>query len=663
MNKRLTVFGVAVLVAAAGAMTRIDFTPLAAVRLVRPNGVAVGYGFGATTDTARGAALDAAIAAAVDGDQIEVYGDCRCTNAIKKNGVRVIPRRGAVITRTANFPAITPNSFPSSATTLVNRRRDAFFASPEPEFCFWHHDFSTSANTSDTVFATSNGTRTEGQGVLRLTTPSTGTATMLANRRITGCAQLVASVRVEALNAVGTYNDVGVGFALTSTATSDTISDKIVAFYRRTAADPTGKLVYTYTYDSGGGLVYKTETLTTPLVAPFDLMLWLNHNSAVVCIREQGRERIMVSPNAGYVSEVNEAVLDLEDEATVARLRPCLFFQTDGAEDATVSNWEVRAPGTLGDREHYPATYEDGEPIRDANGLYYVTADACGPNAVTLGGPIEHSEYMKNQSTTRFYCADTGRFAGQTAKYCVKKNGKIFGAQQGKILYDRRTGLYHWYSSEWNDTSDRVQMVHYQTHDNLLHGYWVLDSTQFDVIDTSGWGAQFDTENFYDTDVIRDSDGYWYLCGTVGNQPVVDRSAFCVRGTSPNSFTTLKFISSTTDEGTRFWRVGGTTYVATAISDGTVKVMNRDTGATVKSITMPGDDGYPPQCSLLPFVRGGRTQYQVISFSDSTRGTGDDYKADYTNTVQTLAFGGTIVTNLGEWAGEEFTDQPRGFNP
>lgn len=51
---------------------RIDFVPLAPVRLVKSNGQVAAYGFGAASDTARGTALAAAFAALSAGDTIEV---------------------------------------------------------------------------------------------------------------------------------------------------------------------------------------------------------------------------------------------------------------------------------------------------------------------------------------------------------------------------------------------------------------------------------------------------------------------------------------------------------------------------------------------------------------------------------------------------------------
>lgn len=652
------------LAAIAANSTRIDFVPWAPVRLVKPTGVVTSRGVTADTDIARGDVFETLLTDAVAGDTIEVRSDCTIDVAPRKNGVRIVPLQGAVITNRTNLPTISPSNFPTTVTSLINRRRDVSMYAPEPEFLFYHHDFSTSIDAGETVFSTTNGTRTQGQGEFKFTTPSTGSGYLLAKKRFQGSAQLCAKVRVNSLNATGTFNDIAVGFAVTSTATSDVVTDKLLAFYGRTDANPAGVLTLLWSYN-GGTQVYDQATLTTPLVTPFDLMLVMNNGSLALAVEENGVQRILMN------KEVNQGIgfLSLEDQTNVAKLRPMLFFQSSQAIDARVTNFEVRALGELGSREHYPDTYENGEPIRNPQGLYYVTVDATHVTTVNLSGPAQYSEYMKNQSTTRLYDADTGRFVKNTAKYSIKKNGQVFGAQQGKVLYDRRTGLYHLYTSTWNDTSERVQMTHYATYDNLLHGYWVLDGSQFDVIDLSAINSIFVSPNYYyDTDVQK-YNGRWYLCGTVSGIPVIGRAAFCVSGTAPNAFDTLEFVDTTVDEGTRFYRISGVPRVATGVANGDIKIMDL-TGTSLRTISGMGTSGYSVQASLLPVVRGGRTQYQAIAFTDSTRPAapnvnlgGDDYKADFTGQVQSLSFGSTAVWDLGTFDGEEYTDQPRTFNP
>ncbi len=90
MNKRLAILTtIVVAIACMGAaITRIDFVPLAPVRLVKPSGQAFGYGYGALTDASRGTALLAAQTAASSGDTIFCYSDCTISTPIGKNGVR-----------------------------------------------------------------------------------------------------------------------------------------------------------------------------------------------------------------------------------------------------------------------------------------------------------------------------------------------------------------------------------------------------------------------------------------------------------------------------------------------------------------------------------------------------------------------------------------------
>jgi hypothetical protein len=59
-----------------------NFAPLAPIRLYKSNGQVRGFGFGASTDSARGAALVAATNAAVAGDLIEFEGACALPSAL-----------------------------------------------------------------------------------------------------------------------------------------------------------------------------------------------------------------------------------------------------------------------------------------------------------------------------------------------------------------------------------------------------------------------------------------------------------------------------------------------------------------------------------------------------------------------------------------------------
>lgn len=88
--KRSLIFIVLAVLAMGAAVTRVDFSPLAPVRLVKPNGQVFGYGYGAATDADRGAALLSAQTASASGDTILVDADCEIAtdSSIGKDGLR-----------------------------------------------------------------------------------------------------------------------------------------------------------------------------------------------------------------------------------------------------------------------------------------------------------------------------------------------------------------------------------------------------------------------------------------------------------------------------------------------------------------------------------------------------------------------------------------------
>jgi hypothetical protein len=561
----------------------------------------------------------------------------------------------AVVGTNDGKPNINYTNLQTGATVIqsnvLSRRRDVTFYTPEEQFCIWNDDFHTSNDSNDTTFASSSATFTRGQNRGTYSVPSgsgASSATLLATGRLP-VAQFTSSVTINSHNATGSYNDVAVGYAITTSSGGSTITDNILCYYRRTTANPVGNIQIAYTYN-GGTVVFTGANLTTQLSSPVDLMCILNYNSIALAVGESGRERILMNV------EIPTGQMWLENATTVSKLRPLVYFQSDGPQNTVISNWKCRANGSLGDREHYTVTFENGEPVKNKDGLYYITADACHVNIQELGTATPNSEYERNQSTCRLYNADMARLLGTTAKYAIRSGNRVFGAQQSKIVFDRRTGLFHWYSSKWNDAGSGVgpiKMTYRSTYQNILHGYWIFDDWQY--IDLTGFGLPLSTNDYYDTDVIY-YNGRWYMCGTVTGT-ASSRSSFLVSGPSPNSFTTLHFVNTAaTAEGTRFWIVGGNVYVVMGDANSIIRIMDLS-GTILSTFFLPGGGRYPHQASMLPHVKVGKTQYQVITFGDGGA-SGEDYIADgsySSNKKQSLAFGPTVVTSLGTFDGEEFT--------
>jgi len=647
---------------------RTDFVPLAPVRLVKPNGVVRPFGLGATNGLLRGAALLAARDAAAVGDTVcaDSIGVYIISSDYQKNGVTFRFAPGVTLANTLNLPVAGPATFP--APVIVNWNRQAYVSQPGNPFLIWRKDFSTSYDLYETlknyvgVGGGAAGVATIANGRLTYTgaTDNSSTLYTLMAQRFIPNSQLVAELRIEEMPAAGvTKNDVIVGFTVPNTPTGSTAYAPFRATFRRLAATPNGQFRLDYVRnDQQIGDTITTGTLATPISFPFTMKLWMNQNSLAVVVEEGGREYIVLN------LEVIKTDWDLEKKSTIELLRPYIAFENDNQGKATVSHWEVRAPGALGLREHYMAHYENGEPLRNQDGYYYLTVDQCGPT--TLSSSLQDS-YNRTVNGAWLYDAQNKRMVGPTAQYVSQYayGGDIYraGMIEAQVIYDRRTQLFHLYHSNWRveDKGGASYVEHYATRENILNGYRVFTNMQ--RLDTTALGPDFEsTDSFYDNDFIyNEADGFWYWCGTVrkdGTNPSgVSARVFLVRGTSPTTFTTVRWIRTDRfNEGARFWRVGGTYYVSSGAPSGNIDVFELADGTLVQQIDANMGGDFPAHPQLVPVIADGKTEYQLVTFSAYAN---DGYfRSDFNGVSQTGAWGPTAVGTFGTFAGEEFTSLP-----
>ncbi len=548
-----------------------------------------------------------------------------------------------------------------SVSGTIASVRDVKMYATESPFLFYDNDLATSADVADMLLQSNAGTFIASGGNAVYSVGSGAfSAFVLAPVRLS-VAQCAVIAEITAHNAAGTYNDVCVGVAFTSTSTSDVINHRIVAIFRRTAGAPNGYIELQYTHDATFEYL-AGPTIVTPLVFPFKLIFLLNHNSIALAVEEDGVQRIL------HNFEVDIAHWDLEDQTTVGRLRPILYFQSDGGQATTLSDFEVRALGTLGDREHYLVTYESGEPIYDGSGNVYVTADATHVTTRTVDisqlNSLPNSQYMRNQSACRLYNPVSGALGAMTAKYAMTSGTRVFGCQQGAIIHDRRTGLWWQYFAKWNDAGagiGPIRTYYRSTATSPLTGF--NKYTDLTLLDLTGLGQPFLSNDCYDFKP-QYYNGRWYGVMTVTGVASTSAAA-CVSGTSPNTFDTVVFVDdSVHGEGTYFWNIGGVPHVVVGIAGGQdVRILSL-AGTFIRNLTVaPAAGRYKLQAALLPRVVSGTTQYQIITFSDpSAGGYGGDYYSSFNDQYQTLTFGPTLVRDAGTFAGEEYADHVDSIN-
>lgn len=621
------------------------FVPQSPIQLVRPSGSVRDYGYGATTDAERGAALDAALAAATDGDIIRVRGDAACTTSIRKTGVRVVPESGSVITNTADLPIIDISDL-STGHGIIYRGREANLYASEDRFCLWSFGFDTTANYANTVYSTSGPTLTIGGGKgVYASAGGTTSASFIASPHIP-VAQYAASVLIDSHNASSgaSYNDVFVGFALTTTATSDTLQYKLGAIYRHT--DSLNQVFLHYEH-SGGGV--ETTPVTITESQPFRLVYVINHNSATAAIiRQDGSWQVIDH------QEITLTHLDMEDAATVAKMRPLLFFQSNGVQATTVKDWWVRNMGTFGEREHMVVRYENGEPIKSPEGFYYISVDDIGPNTASTASNGPNTAYMR--CTHGIYVLDpkTGRRVRTSAKFYMKIATRVFGTQEGFFMHDRSTGLWHVWFSEWNYSGgSAAKLYHGSSFQSPLEiGSKVYELGELTHVNLSSLTG-FSSQAVYSTNV-RKINGTWYLTGVVTGGPY-GRSIYLISDDNPDfSSPTLVFHNAaSTNEGGYFWHVGSNWYVSAGVGD---HVEAWDfAGNSVYSHAFPGAGRYDPFMDLLEVVEGGQTKYIFLTFSDTPGGAhGEDYYDGVA--YNPVAFGSRLLIDGGTFVGEQYTE-------
>lgn len=651
--KRYTTLVLLLTIAALGAATRIDFEAWGPAKLRRGSGMVETRGVTANTDAARGAVLKTLWTSATAGDQVELNGNATSDFSPQKNGVRLNRAPNATYTNTGNLPAIDISDL-STGNGIVYRGREAKLYEPDPEFCLWSFGFETSNNYANTVFSTSGPTLTiaNGSGTY-VSAGGTSSASLLGAPR-PQVAQFTCAVLIGSHNASAgaTYNDVMVGFGRTSTSTGDTLQYTNCAVYRRTESK---NQIFLH-YDYSGGPVETTPVEITE-TQPFYLVYVQNHNSATAAIiRSDGTWRIVDH------QEITLAHVDCEDLATVQKMRPMIYFQSNGPQTTVIRDWWVRAMGTLGEREHMVCRYENGEPIKNKDGYVYVSVDDIGPNTASTATNGPNTAYMRCTHGVYLLDPKTGRRVKTTAKFYQQVSGRTFGTQEGFILHDRNTGLWHVWFSEWNYSGgSAAKIYHAASYQSPLEAgmkvYPVGELTQntalLGVVGTGGAAALYSTN-------VRLIDGTWYMSGIAagfGSSP--GRRVYLVSDDNPDFSSPTLVWRNDTDvvEGGYLWHVGSNWYVSAGVGDH-VEAWDLLTGADAYTHAFPGAGRYDPFMDLLEYVDGGNTKYMFLTFSDTPAGPhGEDF---YDGTAYNpVAFGSRLLIDGGTFSGEQYTETAR----
>lgn len=553
-----------------------------------------------------------------------------------------------------SIPALDATDLSDTNYVIFRGRENQLFA-PEESLCLWRDTLASPTNYFDTVLSSSGPTFTRGDGKgVYASAGGASSATYITAKKFP-IGQLVSSIVIEQHDpVVGDYNDVGVGTTFTTGAETYTVEYRQFAAYRRTE---TLNSIYLQ-YDSLASGPVATTPVNVTVTPPFTLSYWENQGEASAWITKDGRwyyvdnQQIPLPAADGF---------DFESTASLAKQAQLVYFQSNGLQRTTISDPTVRIQGNLGEREHVVVTDEVGEPITDSRGYVFICSDDCGPTEAAAPVPAtQGSAYMKVGGKCWLYNPATGRRVENTAAYFQKKNGKTFACQEVSIVYERARGVYHVIVSEWNDLTDRTQLMHGEFYRDVLRGVQIFEEGELTAINTTALGAPFTSNEWFYCSGYRKIGGRWYIAGTVNNG--VGRDTYLASGTSLGTMTTLEWrYDDEVTEGGYIWRLGGNYYVVTS-NGSSQRILNFDTGAVERTIALAGNGRYSHQVDLLPWVKGpNETEYQYIGFSDTIQvahsGRGEDYRAG-DGTYFTACFGPRIVIRAATGTGREFQPQP-----
>lgn len=280
---------------------------------------------------------------------------------------------------------------------------------------------------------------------------------------------------------------------------------------------------------------------------------------------------------------------------------------------ATTGSWTVtrlRAgyAGYVGLQSIAHAKYEDGTPIIDEQGNYFMHATACLPFDSPGGGATwQHAHGMM------FKVDPTNYKATPCSQFFPYRDGEFrLDDAFGNIIFDRSTRQWNWLTQNASQLgSVNAKILNYYSSGDLLRGLHVL--SDFHEVVVPG------TKPRWDADAVK-IDGTWYVA-------YASRTADLLLGTffpalaSSNAldgvFVAVGDDDTQTDaEGMHFAKVGDTYYVCSSASTG---LLIYDMEMTLVDTIVP--TGFVlgaaphPHCNLIALPVGNRTRYVLETFN------------------------------------------------
>lgn len=265
---------------------------------------------------------------------------------------------------------------------------------------------------------------------------------------------------------------------------------------------------------------------------------------------------------------------------------------------------EIVPTGRVGLRDLNTVTYEDGQPIADADGRIYITATVAPANQ--LGSTLNaihacHCGVFLYDPCRRTLSPEIGRIY---TRHPSSSNGYLAtrGNSPIKVVCDRTSGQWLLLVSDWSDGGRNVRIVRQKT--SPLRCASVVDASEILV-------SSPDASTYcYDADLIYFG-GLWRLVCTWG--AVNGNNALVSAPTLDGLKTAAKKVIISAGEGPRWTRLSGVWYINV---NGVIRDIDGNAISAFPrlelnlSVTGIGT----PHLTVFPVRRGAGTVYVVVSF-------------------------------------------------
>jgi hypothetical protein len=283
----------------------------------------------------------------------------------------------------------------------------------------------------------------------------------------------------------------------------------------------------------------------------------------------------------------------------------CFGFATSGS--FKLSRFRAGYAGHVGLQSLCYAKFEDGTPVLDDQGNYFMHAMANMPYDVGSANSWKHTHGMM------FRVDPTTYTATPCAQFFPYRAGEFrLDDGFGNIIYDRSTGRWNWLAQNSSQLGAvNAAILNYYSTQNLLSGCHVLPDFYEVVVPGN--------KPRWDADAIKIG-STWYVGYSSRTADLVGGTFFPALASGPSLDGTFTLVGSdatqTSAEGVHFTKIGGTYYVLSSNDNGLlVYSMSMVLLDTIVPTGFATGSSPHPHFNLIPLKAGNKTKFVIETFN------------------------------------------------